>query len=76
MTVADLIRTLQDQDPEAYVRIAFQPSHPLTAGVDDVRTLSDCLSREDREDYDEDDLKDVFIVASEAGGYTSGKLWE
>lgn len=36
MIVADLIRTLQDMDPEAEVRIATQPTYPLTHAIGDV----------------------------------------
>jgi hypothetical protein len=36
MIVAELIRTLQDMDPEAEVRIAIQPSYPMTYAIGDV----------------------------------------
>ncbi len=36
MLVADLIRTLEDMDPEAEVRLAVQPSYPMTYSIGDV----------------------------------------
>jgi len=39
MTVFELIRTLQDMDPEAEVRIAIQPSYPMTYAIGDVVEL-------------------------------------
>lgn len=36
MTVADLIATLQQMDPEATVRLAEQPNYPMEYSVGDM----------------------------------------
>lgn len=41
MIVADLIRTLQDMDPEAEVRLAVQPSYPMSYAIGDVVDIAE-----------------------------------
>lgn len=36
MINSDLILTLQGMDPDAEIRLAFQPGYPLTYQIDDV----------------------------------------
>ncbi len=76
MTVSDLIRTLKGFDPNANVSVAIQPGYPLSTYVDGVKTLRECIDREDLEDHKKSELDTVWIVTGEAGDYTSKSLWE
>ncbi len=48
LTVADLIDALSDADPDAEIRIAYQPSWPIAASVSSV--TSDAEARADDPD--------------------------
>jgi hypothetical protein len=64
MTVAELISRLENEDPEARVLVATQPSHPLALQIDGVVTLSAQDERdEDDEPADADDTETVWIAA-------------
>jgi hypothetical protein len=58
MTVQDLIDTLEGLDPEAQVRLAFQPSHPMQYTIGDVVEV---------DDDDEGDVA-VFLAEGSAPG--------
>lgn len=74
MTVGDLIEKLQEYEQDREVRIAYQPNHPLWSSIDDAVTVGECLTRQEREDSDEE-LNVVFIVSGHQSGYATSKLW-
>lgn len=39
MTVGELIRTLQDMNEESEIRIAVQPSYPMSYAIDSVEEV-------------------------------------
>lgn len=61
MTVQDLMDFLESCDPEAEVRIAFQPSYPLEYEVEDVAEVR----------YSDEDA--VYIASGNQLGYLSSK---
>ena len=65
MKVKDLLKLLEDADPEAEVRIAVQPSYPLQHRAVGFTSTED-LSVEDVERYaGETEAGAVWILASE-----------
>lgn len=61
MTVQDLIDFLEGCDPEAEVRIAFQPSYPMKYEVEDVAEVR----------YSDEAA--VYIASGNQLGYLSSK---
>lgn len=79
MTVRQLIRALEQCKQDSQVHLAFQPNHPLKAGIHGIVTLRDFEDDMDDDDPDFDDdenLDDVWLVASQLDGYAPGKLWD
>jgi len=78
MTVAELISLLEDQDPDAEVMLAHQPSWPLREVVQDVRVATDDDVVGDDEDDEEDTT--VYLVAGghpyEGTPYAPRNLWD
>jgi hypothetical protein len=60
MIVSELIRTLRDMDPEAEVRLAFQPNFPLSYDIGDV--------------VEHDGV--VHLVQGDRGQYASREIFE
>jgi hypothetical protein len=77
MTVSELIRILQDYDPDSEVRIASQPRWPMEYRIQDaVETTEDegdineDVDDDDREDdEDEPEIRVVYIVEGDQLGY-------
>ena len=74
MTVAELIETLKRYDMDAQVFLGVQPNYPFKCDIEDVVSVRERISKEDRDGDDEDD--DVFILQGDQITYASGDLWE
>lgn len=72
MTVQELIDILSDCNPNAEVRLAFQPEWPFEYAIGEVVSSQDFDLDED-EDEDEEDIEPVvYIGESKQLGYLSG----
>lgn len=69
MTVRDLIDRLSEVDPDATLRIAFQPSWPLAADVAGVADADDLHGGGAIEEDDVAPADVVWLVAAAGVGY-------
>ena len=77
MTVQELIAMLEDCEPDAEVRIAYQPSYPLESQIACVAADSDLQPDEDDEDNGEQetDGEVVWITEGTQIGYGRKSVW-
>ncbi len=85
MKVSELIKLLEEQDPDAEVLVMSQPNWPFELGLAGVTTREEMLCADRDEDGDGDDQEprlergaaknDVFLVEGEQLRYGSKTAW-
>jgi hypothetical protein len=74
MTVAELIRELEDMPEDAEVRLAFQPSWPFEHSIDRIVSTDDDESEEKYEIVEalDDERWRAFYIETEDDGTVAG----
>lgn len=80
MRVRELLDALEDVDPNAEVRLAFQPNYPLEYSLDNVVTSEDVrqYDADPKDNGDENDEAEdvVWLTVGSQLGYLQANVFE